>query len=126
MFTNLYLAAAVSVSGAGPAANMSLPADVSSKIGLYLLVSAACDQMVGTDAGPTAKSTSGPIMRSYGFTNAEVESMVKKFVGDNLEYYIASVVEASDNSKPAIRYFCSSTIKQKHKAVEEIKAYNQP
>ncbi|TLX16506.1 hypothetical protein [Rhizobium sp. MHM7A] len=126
MLTNLFVVAAVGVSGAEPAANMSLPADVSSKIGLYLLVSAACDQMVGTDAGRTAKSTSGPILQSYGFTNAEVESMMKKFVGNNLDYYIASVVEASGNSKPAIRYFCSSTIKQKQKAVEEIKAYNQP
>jgi hypothetical protein len=39
---------------------------------------------------------------------------------------VASVKEAADNREAAIRYFCASTIEQKRKLVEEIKALNQP
>jgi hypothetical protein len=126
MFTSLLLAAAISASSVGSPTDNTLPADVSSKIGLYLLVSTACDQMVGSDAGPIAKSRSTSILRDYGYSIAQVDSMLKRFVGEYLEYYISSVTEASANSDAAVRYFCSSAIKQKRKAVEEIEHYNQP
>lgn len=126
MFTSLFMVAAIGFSGGAPVAESNLPADVSSKIALYLLVSTACDQMVGSNAGPTARATSSSILRGYGFTSGQVDTMFNGFIGENLSYYIDVVTRASGNREDEIRYFCSSMIEQKQKAVDEIKAHNLP
>ncbi len=126
MFTSLLLAALTSVSGSNGIANRPIPPDVSSRVAIYVLVSAACDRIGGRNSEPTAKSISHPILESYGYSRVEIDTMLAGFVRANLENYIATIKASADNQDAAIRYFCSTTTKQKKKLVEEIKARNQP
>lgn len=126
MLTNLLLAAVVSVSGSDAVAIKRIPPDVSSKVALYVLVSAACDRIGGTNEEPTAKNISVPILQSYGYSRVETDTMLTNFLRANLETYIATIQATADNGDTAIRYFCSTTTEQKKKLVEEIKVRNQP
>jgi hypothetical protein len=126
VFINLVLATAISVAATGSRATRTLPVDVSSKVGSYLLVATACDRMAGTNAGEKAAELSTTILQAYGFSQQQSNSMFREFIDRNLDYYIDTVRQASDNNDAAIRYFCSSTIKQKQETVEEIKARNLP
>lgn len=126
MFTNFLLAAVTSISGGEAVANKPIPPDVSSKVALYVLVSAACDRIDDTNEEDTARTISAPILESYGYSRWEIDAMLTGFIRANLETYVATIKATADNRDTAIRYFCSTTTKQKKEMVEEIKARNQP
>ena len=126
MIANLFLAAAVGLSGASPIVSKSVPAEISSKLALYLLTSTACDQIGGTDAVPTATSLSRSVLDKYGYSPAEIDAMLSGVVLATIDTYLSTIREVAENREDAIPYFCLTTTKQKKKLVEEIMTRIQP
>jgi hypothetical protein len=126
MFINLLFASVIGISsGAGaPTSTSQFPAEISSKIAIYILVSEACDQMTGTKSSASARETATSVLLGYGYSPGQADVMFNGFIQENLSDYVESVKQAAGGSDPAIRYFCSSKVKESKKTVEEIKAYN--
>lgn len=121
---NLYLVAALGMAAIAPQTTPAFTAEIKSKLAFHLLVSEACDRMIGSSYRFEARASVASALEGFGYSRSQASSMFNGFLEQNINYYVLSVEQTAGNSEYAIRHFCDSAINDNRKSVEGIKALN--
>jgi hypothetical protein len=115
MFAILFAAAVTAITPAQPQLDLQTSAAVAN----YLLMSRACDQLLGSNNFDAAHDDAARVLLTAGFSLSQSEGMINQLIKSTIPAYAAQLQTSANGSAEAIRYFCISSLPEKRQAVAD-------